>query len=199
MNPISFSNRTLFELLNIGGYAILSADRNPAMGMAESQLTDAFIEERFDNLSNDLKKIYAFSHVVGRYDGAEEKSLLVVLHNDCPNDERTFFIGLGEKYNQDSIIYVKQSFPVIQQMIYTTGLLNGTYVEGEGYEILSANTTDNYSRLKLCPDETISFTLNFNFDEAIFSDPNSRRLKTKIIHDHHKQNRQWNKIHQQTN
>ena len=78
----------------------------------------------------------------GVYDDGAEKSFLLVLHNISPKKEREKLLRLGEKYNQDSIIYVQ---PTIQLLIYTTG----RYVEGKGYQKLSVNTTDNYSRLEL--------------------------------------------------
>ena len=79
-------------------------------------------------------------------------SSFIIIHRI---QERTIIYQLGEKYNQDSVIYVKQASPVIQQLIYTTGPLNGTYVEGQGYKILSGNVTDNYSSVQLCPNDVL--------------------------------------------
>lgn len=187
MNPITLSNTTLLHLLNNGGYAIISAARNPALSPEEFALSDEFIHARLGNLSDDLTNIYLYSNVLGRYDGANEASFLVVLHNESPEQERTFICQLGEKYHQDSVIYVPQALPVTQQLIYTTGPFNGTYIEGRGYRILSANVTDNYSSVRLCPDGTLTFTLNFDFEQMV----------TPQLLEHHAHNRLLNHLLQE--
>jgi hypothetical protein len=196
MNPITFSNLTLINLLNKGGYAIVSAERNPALSSNELNLSDGIFQERLGNLSDDITNIYLYSNVLGKYDGAMENSFLIILHNNSPDQERSVIYQLGEKYNQDSVIYVKQASPVIQQLIYTTGPLNGTYVEGQGYEILSANTTDNYSSVRLCPNDVLTFTLNFNFDYMVTA--NSNRIKTQQLFQHHARNKMVNRLRQST-
>jgi len=196
MNPITFSNLTLINLLNNGGYAIISADRNPALPSSEFDLTDEIIRERLGNLSNDLTNIYLYANVLGMYDESRENSFLVILHNTSPDKERTTIYKLGEKYNQDSVIYVKQASPVIQQLIYTTGPLNGTYVEGQGYKILSANVTDNYTSVHLCPNDVLTFTLNFDFEQMIT--PNNIKTKTQQLIHHHARNRILNRVRQST-
>ncbi|UJR08617.1 hypothetical protein I4U23_012876 [Adineta vaga] len=187
MNPITFSNTTLINLLNNGGYAIISAGRNPSLSSNEFILTDVMIQESLGNLSNDLTNTFLYSNVLGKYDGAIEDSFLVVLHNQSPDQERTIIYELGEKYHQDSVIYVKQASPVLQQLIYTTGPLNGTYIEGEGFKILSGNVTDNYSNVHLCPNDVLTFTLNFDFEHMITRD--NSRIKTQQLLEHHARNR----------
>ena len=167
MNPTNFSNSSLINLLNKGGYAIISADRNPSASSGDFNLTDEIINQRLGNLSDDLTNQFLYSNVLGTYDGLHENSFLVVLHNTLPDEERSIICELGAKYNQESVIYVKQAIPVVQQLIYTTGPFNGTYVDGEGYRILSENVTDNYSRVQLCPRDDLTFTLNFNFTEEL--------------------------------
>jgi len=197
MNPITFSNLTLINLLNTGGYAIISAEHHsPALSPNEFDLTDEVIQERLGNLSTDLTNIYLYSNVLGMYDESLENSFLVVLHNNSPDKERTAICRLGEKYNQDSVIYVKQASPVIQQLIYTTGPLNGTYVEGQGYKILSANVTDNYSSVRLCPNTVLTFTLNFDF-EQMFTAPHTKTRTEKLIR-HHARNRALNQLRRST-
>jgi hypothetical protein len=193
MNPITFPNLTLINLLNNGGYAIISAGRNPA---SELDLTNEVIRERLGNLSTDLTNIYLYSNVLGMYDGYRENSFLVILHNNSPDQERTKICQLGEKYNQDSVIYVKQASPVIQQLIYTTGPLNGTYVEGQGYKILSPNATDNYSSVRLCPNDVLTFTLNFDFEQMITA--HNSKTKTQQLIRHHAHNRLLNRLRQST-
>jgi hypothetical protein len=196
MNPITFSNATLINLLNNGGYAIISAGRKPGLSTGEFYGTDEITQERVGNLSTDITNIYLYSNVLGMYDGASENSFLIILHNDLPEQERTIIYQLGEKYNQESVIYVKQASPVIQQLIYTTGPFNGTYVEGEGYKILSGNVTDNYSSVKLCPNDVLTFTLNFNFEQMITS--NNNRIKTQQLIQHHARKKIINRIRRST-
>ncbi|CAF1252044.1 unnamed protein product [Adineta steineri] len=192
MNPIVLSNKTLINLLNNGGYAIISAEHNPNLSNNEFGLTDEAIQERLGNLSTDLTNKYLYSNVLGVYDGASEYSFLVILHNDLPDRERALIYRLGEKYNQDSVIYVKQALPVVQQLIYTTGPLNGTYVEGQGYKILTTDVTDNYSSVQLCSNVTLTFTLNFDFEQMITN--NNTKTKTQQLIKHHAQNRMRNQL-----
>ena len=194
MNPIKLSNLTLINLLNNGGYAIISADHNPALSSNEFNVSDEVIQERSGNLSTDLTNIYLYSNVLGMYDESLEHSFLVILHNDSPEKERTTICKLGEKYNQDSVIYVKQASPVIQQLIYTSGSLNGTYIEGQGYRILSGNVTDNYSSIHLCPNNVLTFTLNFDYETMITADNN--KTKTRQLIQHHARNREFNRLRQ---
>ena len=196
MNPITFSNATLINLLNNGGYAIISEGRKPGLSTNEYDGTDEITQERVGNLSTDITNTYLYSNVLGKYDGAIENSFLIILHNDLPEQERTLICQLGEKYNQESVIYVKQASPVIQQLIYTTGPFNGTYVEGEGYKILSTNATDNYSSVKLCPNDVLTFTLNFNFEQMIR--PNNNRIKTQQLIQHHARKKMINQLRQST-
>ena len=190
LNPMTFSNTTLLQLLNDGGYAIISAGRNPALSTKELALTDELVQARLGNLSTDLTNIYLYSDVLGMYDGASEASFLVVLHNESPEQERAAICQLGEKYHQDSIIYVRQASPAVQQLIYTTGPFSGSYVEGQGYEILSTNVTDNYSSIRLCPNGALTFTLNFDFEQMI-THQKSRSRTTQLL-EHHARNRVLN-------
>ena len=144
---------------------------------------------RLANLSSDLTNLYLYSNILGMYDGKQENSFLVVLQNERPADERSLLYQLGVKYQQESIIYVQQSSPVIQQLIYTTGPFSGTYVEGQGYRILCGNTTENYSRVQLCPTDVLTFTLNFNFEQMIIA-ADQRRVRTQMLVEHHARKRQ---------
>ena len=88
MNPISLSNSTLINLLNRGGYAIISPERNPTAVSGDFNLSDDAIKRRLGNLSTDLTNIYLYSNVLGKYDGSQEDSFLVILHNTLPEQER---------------------------------------------------------------------------------------------------------------
>ncbi|CAF1114227.1 unnamed protein product [Rotaria sordida] len=181
INPITYSQSTIEKLLNEGGYVMISAGRNNKMP-SDRNLSDDTIQERTINLTIDLTNLYAYSSMMGVYNGDNETSFFVILHNVSPNVERTVFIQLGHKYNQESIIYVKRTTPTIQQFIYTTGEFSGKYVEGQGYEVLTTNVTDDYSELKLCPDSIFKFTLNFDFGTVIMG---KTRIKTRQLIDHH--------------
>ncbi|CAF0927302.1 unnamed protein product [Adineta steineri] len=189
LNPITFSQNTIEHVLNDGGYAILSAGRNPAT-WTDLQLNDKTIQKRSEQLVDDIKDTYVYSPVIGVYDGGIETSFFILLHNDSPDDELEDLIQLGKKYNQDSIIYVRKDKPTIEQLIYTSGHYQGRHVEGTGYQKLPFNVTDNYSKVKLCSNMTFTFTLNFNF-KYMFID--KLRIRTNQLIDHHNRNHEANK------
>jgi hypothetical protein len=188
VNPITFSLTTVQRLLNNGGYAIISAGRNPAIP-SDVILSDAIIEQRTANLTADLTNIFLYSAILGVYDGSSETSFFITLHNQSPDQERAAVMILGEKYNQDSIIYVRRKTPTIQQLIYTTGQFKGKYVQGQGYDELLGNVTDNYSRLQICSNTSYTFTLNFNFETMIAG---RVAIQTRQLIDHHANNRMIN-------
>lgn len=188
INPMIFSRKTIDDLLNYGGYAMISAGRNPAI-WSDFNLTDEMIAKRTKELIADIQSTFLYTSMFGVYDGGAERSFLLVLHNISPRREREKLVRLGEKYNQDSIIYVRRVHPVIQQLIYTTGQHQGRFVQGRGYRKLPSNSTDNYSRLELCPNDTYQFTLNFNFDQM--------KMLTKELLDHHQINREINRAKSQ--
>jgi hypothetical protein len=189
MNPNTFSQKTIEYVLNNGGYAIISAGRNPAI-WTDLSLSDEMIQRRTEHLIADIENTYIYSSMFGVYDGGNETSFLIILHNVLPTKELEKFMKLGEKYNQDSIIYVKQAKPTKQQLIYTTGQYQGKYVEGKGYEKLLLNVTDNYSRIQLCSNSTFQFTLNFDFNHMFID---KTQISTDRLIDHHNQNREANK------
>ncbi|CAF3052747.1 unnamed protein product [Rotaria sp. Silwood2] len=181
INPITYSQSAVERLLNEGGYVMISAGRNNKMP-SDRNLSDDTIQERTVNLTIDLTNLYAYSSMIGVHNGDNETSFFVILHNVSPDVERTTFIQLGQKYNQESIIYVKRAIPTIQQFIYTTGEFSGKYVEGLGYKILTTNVTDDYSELTLCPNNLFKFTLNFDFEIMMMG---KLRKKTRQLIDHH--------------
>ncbi|CAF4644064.1 unnamed protein product [Rotaria sp. Silwood1] len=181
INPMTYSQSAVERLLSEGGYVLISAGRNNKMP-SDHNLSDATIQERTVNLTIDLTNLYAYSSMMGVYNGDNETSFFVILHNVSPDMERAIFIQLGHKYNQESIIYVRRATPTIQQFIYTTGEFSGKYVEGQGYKVLTTNVTDDYSELKLCPDSIFIFTLNFDFEIMIMG---KTRKKTRQLIDHH--------------
>ncbi|CAF2124948.1 unnamed protein product [Rotaria magnacalcarata] len=181
INPITYSQSSVEKLLNQGGYVMISAGRNNKLP-SDQNLSDETIRERTVNLTIDLTNTYVYSSMFGVYNGDNETSFFVILHNISPDTERNVYTELGKKYNQQSIIYVKRATPTIQQLIYTTGEFSGKYVEGQGYKVLSTNITDDYSELNVCPDNIFRFTLNFNFEIMIMG---NTRIKTRQLIDHH--------------
>ncbi|CAF1274885.1 unnamed protein product [Didymodactylos carnosus] len=166
INPITYSQSAVQRLLNEGGYVLISAGRNNKMP-SDRNLSDETIQERTVNLTIDLTNLYIYSTMVGVYNGDKETSFFVTLHNVSPDEERAAMIKLGQKYNQESIIYVKKATSTIQQFIYTTGEFKGKYVERQGYKVLSTDVTDDYSQSQLCPDGRFTFSLNFDFGTII--------------------------------
>ncbi len=188
VNPITFSLTAVQRLLNHGGYAIISAGRNPAIP-SDVNLSDTIIQQRTDNLTADLTNIYLYTSILGVYDGGSETSFFIVLHNESPVQERLAIMVLGEKYDQDTVIYVRKATPTIQQLIYTTGQYKGSYIQGLGYTLLPGNVTDNYSILQICRNSSYRFSLNFNFETMITG---RTAIQTRQLIDHHTNNRMIN-------
>lgn len=185
VNPVTFSLTAVELLLNCGGYALISAGRNPSIP-SDVILTDEVIQQRTDNLTADLRNIFLYTSILGVYDGRTKTSFFIILHNKSPDQERAAIMALGTKYNQETIIYVKKSTPTIQQLIHTTGEYKGKYVQGQGYEKLLGNETDNYSKLQACPNSSYTFTLNFNFETMITG---RTAIQTRELIEHHANNR----------
>jgi hypothetical protein len=140
-------------------------------------------------LTADLTNIFLYTSILGVYDGGSETSFFITLHNDSPDQERSAIMALGNKYNQETIIYVRKKTPTIQQLIYTTGQYRGNYVQGLGYTELFENVTDNYSILQICPNISYRFSLNFNFETMITG---RIAIQTRQLIDHHSNNRMIN-------
>ena len=158
--------------------------------MTDLYLSDSMIEQRTMKLIDDIQDTYVYSSVIGSYDGGIEQSILLILHNESPKSELQELIQLGEKYNQDSIIYVKKSTPPVQKMVYTTGDYRGRHVRGTGYEKPLPNMTDNFSRIQLCSNGTFEFMLNFNFK---YMYRNKIPFRTDQLVNYHRKNQEANK------
>ncbi|CAF3951055.1 unnamed protein product, partial [Adineta steineri] len=177
----TYTSKAFLYILNHGGYAILSAGRNP-YDPYDFYLNDSAINYRREQLHNDLlEHSYLFSTIRGVYDGIEEISFLVSLFNSSLEQIHEI-VKFGIKYNQESVIYVGQERHqslVEQQLIYINGEFNGTYISGNGYEIFStsSSTIDNYSEIDVCPNNKFSFTLKFDFN-YLYNDNHQRLVKT---------------------
>jgi HK97 family phage portal protein len=155
--PVKLSREQLNEVLDNGTFALVSAGKNPKIE-ADMALTNEQISERYKNLESSLKESgYAYTAVQGHYSGKED-SFLIQIHEA----EREEIIQLGEKYNQDSIIFTQAQK---NEMVYTTGADKGKSVKGTGYS-WEDNADDFYTEVGH-PDGTVSkFQLKFNFDEG---------------------------------
>ncbi|CAF1491749.1 unnamed protein product [Adineta steineri] len=177
----TYTSKAFLYILNHGGYAILSAGRNP-YDPYDFYLNDSAINYRREQLHNDLiEHSYLFSTIRGVYDGIEEISFLVSLFNSSL-EQIYEIVKFGIKYNQESVIYVGQERHqslVEQQLIYINGKFNGTYISGNGYKIFSSSssTIDNYSEIDVCPNNKFSFTLKFDFS-YLYKDNRQRLVKT---------------------
>ncbi|CAF1608849.1 unnamed protein product, partial [Adineta ricciae] len=164
----TYTSKAFLYILNHGGYAILSAGRNP-YDSYDFDLDDSAINRRREQLQNDLiEHAYLFSTIRGVYEGIEETSFFVSLFNNTI-EQIYEIMSLGMKYNQESVIYVGQERHqslVEQQLIYINGALNGSYISGNGFKIFlpSSSMNDNYSEVNVCPVNKFVFTLIFDFN-----------------------------------
>lgn len=122
------SEKELKIILSYGKFGHISAGRNPS-SPEDAKLTDEQINKRTEELRKDLIDIgYVFTQVRGNYGGYEDSFLVMVY-----DAEEKDLIVLGEKYNQESIIYVNSG---LNKMIYTTGKNKGKWYEGKGWSEL---------------------------------------------------------------
>jgi hypothetical protein len=73
-----------------------------------------------------------------------------------------FLIELGEKFNQDSVIFSEKGK---NELIYTTGPYKGERNEGSGFQ--EVPDADNYYTDLKTPKGHLKSTLNFNFDTFV--------------------------------
>lgn len=169
------SPEELEVILKDSKYSLVSAGANtkdtPA-GRADAGKSKEFFKERHASLKDDLEKGgYQFTEVLGKY-GAVEDSFLVMAHDANRKD----MIALGEKYNQDSIIYAENGR---QEMIYTTpsyferelpyGVVQrvpapkGSAHVGERFQNIPSLQSDFYTQVKLGKGTVARFSLEFDF------------------------------------
>jgi hypothetical protein len=144
-------------LLKKGVFGLISAGRNPNSDL-DRHLTDQDIDRRYQSLKDDLKKKgLKWVNVNGNYDG-EEQSMWVL----NPDVTRSELVDLGEKYNQDSVIYTEKGK---NELIYTTGNHKGERNEGSGYQ--ETPDADNYYTELQTLKGKMKFSLNFDFDKLV--------------------------------
>jgi ppGpp synthetase/RelA/SpoT-type nucleotidyltranferase len=149
---VDLTSAELRVLLDEGKFSFVSAGRNPA-NEEDMKLSDEQITERYNKLRNDLQDMgYVFTKVTGHY-GGEEDSFLVMAHDA----EKEDMVKLGEKYNQDSVIYADKGR---QEMHYTVGKNKGQHQKGEGWQE-TPDAEDFYSVIKTSDGKEVKFALNF--------------------------------------
>lgn len=171
---IKLTKDEVTTLLQKGRVGFISAGKNPSststdeLGMGEKD-----IMSRGDDLQKELiTKGLKFVKVKGKY-GEEEDSFMVMI----PDVERSELVGLGRKYNQDSIIYSDKNK---NEMIFTTGSKTGYRHVGTGFKYLDAKTADFYTEVDIGDENPIKFTLNFNFWAIEKVKKSLRLLKSKL-------------------
>lgn len=150
---IRLSKQEVGILLKKGVYGLISAGKNPNL---EPEMSQADQYRRDLKLKADLVKMgLKFVRVKGNYDG-EEDSFMVL----TPNITRGELEHLGQKYNQDSVIYSEHGQ---HQMVFTTGEHKGEHLKGGGFEYKPE--ADNYYTELQTPRGKVKFSLNFNWEE----------------------------------
>jgi len=117
-------------------FAMISAGRNP-MNAEDMKMSDAQIEQRTTDLSNDLVKAgYVYTPGDGKYTNPEE-SFMVMVHDA----DREHMFSLGTKYHQDSVafnVHGKNS------LLMTTGDKKGDVdMAGDGFSVIDKPAKDD--------------------------------------------------------
>jgi len=152
---VDLTKAELAEILKTGKYALISAGKNPNHE-EDRQLDDNTVNERYKSLESDLKTDgFTYTKVKGHY-GGEEDSFLVMIHDA----DKEHVSKLGEKYNQDSVIYSEGGK---HEMLYTTGKNKGQKHDGSGFQE-KQDAEDYYTELAHPEGGKTKFSLNFDFD-----------------------------------
>ncbi len=153
---ISLTKGEALLLLKKGVVGLVSAGINPE-DAKDKGLDQKAIDARTNALKKDLiEKGLHFRQVLGKY--GEEEDSFMVFTADITRDE---LVELGEKYNQDSVIF---SDADKNEMIFTTGENKGKKYVGSGFEKLKNDAADFFTELTT-PKGKLKFSLNFNFDK----------------------------------
>ena len=122
---VQFTLEEVDDLLNNGIIGLMSAGKNPNL---EPDMTTDQEHSRHDELMGDLKERgFVFAEGRGMYEGHEERSVMVMI----PESSREEMVELGEKYNQDSVIW---SDGGDNHFVYTTGDNAGNSHTGNGFD-----------------------------------------------------------------
>jgi len=154
-------------------YGLVSAGTNPSRE-EDRRLSEEEIKARHEALRKDLIEAgLCFTQVIGKY-GEIEDSFLVMAHDI----DRTDLVTLGEKYHQESVIFVDHNK---NEMIYTSDAPGddapdtpkGTVIRGEGFNEIGPDQSDFYTEVTLESGETSRFSLEFDWDHPVPPQTNS--------------------------
>jgi hypothetical protein len=156
---VQLTKAELNYLLSSGKFALVSAGANPEYA-AHKGMTRQEEAKRHRALKSDLVKGgFMHTEVAGHY-GGEEASFLVMVHDAEPTAIR----NLGQKYQQDSVIYSKGGK---NQLFYTYGDKAGEDLCSDGKGWAAKPDADDYYSVVKHPDGTrTKFALNINFGET---------------------------------
>ncbi|NGX59642.1 MAG: hypothetical protein KR126chlam3_00797 [Chlamydiae bacterium] len=159
----------LSDLIRFGEFVCISGEYNVTKGEGEETVN------RNMELEKDLRKGgFRYVKIRGHYGGVDEESFLVFTIDGTHTNIKSAIgakklqdlIALGNKYNQDSILYSSWS----QQFYYYTDTRNtdtlDTIQYGEGHEFydIVEEDNDNYSEVVFSDGTIKRFRLNIDFD-----------------------------------
>jgi hypothetical protein len=151
---VKLTQEELMTVLDSGKFALISADKSPH---DDKTLSKYDVQKRHKLLKTNLiSQGYAFTQVVGNYDGIED-SFLVMVHDADLGDMQT----LGKALKQDSIIYGTEGKYIAY---FTTGPQVGMCVRATSWQLKPS--ADNYYTEYSHPDgSTTKFALDLDFSK----------------------------------
>jgi hypothetical protein len=150
-----FTRAEVDLLLADGVVGIVSAGKNPKL---EKEMTKEQEKKRHEELRSDLKdKGLMHMQVVGMYEGLEDSFMVFT-----PEVKREELVEMGEKYNQDSVIFTNKGK---NEMIFTTGDDKGKHHPGEGFKARGNNAKDYYTEYVTEDGKKRRFQLQFEWGE----------------------------------
>lgn len=157
------------DIIETGRFALVSAGEN---WKSESGLSEEFLKERHEQLKQQLVADgFQFTQVKGVYNGGQEDSFLVWIHDA----DREHTKKLGEKYNQDSVIYGENG---TYEAHYTTGEDKGKMEETDSPWVDQTDVDfskeeyagDFYTEVPLADGSSFRFKLRL-FEEGAVNTP----------------------------
>lgn len=153
---IKLNESELKILFEKGKVMIISPGLNPNDENEVKSGQEAF-EKRKDEMEKEfVQNGFTFIKANGKYEGFEEGSYVVLV----PEIEKKEAMKLGEKYNQDSIVYIENGK---NNLIYTVGDKKGKQYGGEGFKKEDSSKEDNFSQVFLKNGKKMKFNLSFDF------------------------------------
>jgi predicted ABC-type ATPase len=164
---VELSSNEVKEILEKGVFALISGGPSPH---DPPSMTAEQVEQRHKSLVADLTEAgYMHTDATGFYNG-KENSMLVMTH-DADREE---MFALGQKYNQDSVIYANNGS---NQMLFTRGPNEGKMHVGDGYDD-AKDFLDFYTQIETSDKKTEKFSLHFDF--ANFKTKGSNRFREDL-------------------